>query len=271
MVQIDPESSPSDGTSHAPESDNPQSGPTDRKAPPDGMSRLLAFALAAGLIAGVTSLLAGEAVVSRYRSNLLAPLSIHPSPEDIRRWRDARVYSATLSFTAMGGILGLALGLAGGSARRSVSASARAAILGLLLGTTAAAATALVLVQVFFKRYDPQSGDLVLPLLTHGAIWSIVGAVGGLAFGLGLGGQGRWKATLVGGLVGAAAATIIYEIVGAVAFASDKTDLPLSSSITTRGMAQFLVAILSAVGAALALRQTSVAISADHLTTGPSS
>jgi len=60
----------------------------------------------------------------------------------------------------------------------------------------------------------------------------------------------------LGGLVGAAAATVIYEIVGALAFASDKTDLPLSSSITARGMAQLLVAIVSAAGAVLALRQS---------------
>jgi H+/Cl- antiporter ClcA len=86
-------------------------------------------------------------------------------------------------------------------------------------------------------------------LLTHGAIWSAVGAIGGLAFGLGLGGQGRWKATLVGGFVGAVAATVVYEIVGALAFATSKTDLPLSASIMARGMAQLLVAILTAIGA----------------------
>ena len=87
----------------------------------------------------------------------------------------------------------------------------------------------------------------MLPLLTHGAIWSAVGAIGGLALGLGIGGQGRWKATLAGGLVGGGAATVIYEIVRALTFASSKTELPLSSSVTTRVMAQLLVAILSAM------------------------
>jgi hypothetical protein len=156
----------------------------------------------------------------------------------------------------MGGFLGLTMGLAGGLARRSVLASAWAAIGGLILGTAAGASTALVLVSNFFQRHDPQSGDLVFPLLTHGAIWSVVGAIGGLAFGLGFGGRGRWITTALGGLVGAAAATIIYEIVGALAFATSKTDQPVSSSITARGMAQLLVAILSAVGAFLALRQS---------------
>jgi hypothetical protein len=80
--------------------------------------------------------------------------------------------------------------------------------------------------------------------------------VGGLAFGLGLGGRGRWKATVLGGLVGAAAGTVLYEIIGAIAFASSKTDLPLSSSIATRAMAQLLVPLLAASGAVLALRQS---------------
>ena len=115
---------------------------------------------------------------------------------------------------------------------------------------------ALVLVSNFFKRYDPESGDLVLPVLTHGAIWSAVGAIGGLAFGLGLGGRGRWNVTVVGGLVGGAAAAVVYEVVGALAFALNNTDLPLSTSITTRVMAQSLVAILSAVGVVLALSQS---------------
>lgn len=210
----------------------------------------------AGLIAGLASLLAGEAILGRYQNDLFPALQVHPSPEDMRRFRDARIYSATLTFTTMGGFLGLAMGLAGGSARRSISAGARAAILGLSLGTAAGACMAFFLVSSFYKRHDPQSGDLLLPLLTHGAIWSTMGAIGGLAFGLGVGGRGRWQATLVGGLVGAAAATVVYEFAGALAFASSKSDLPLSSSVTTRGMAHFLVAIFSSLGAVLALFQS---------------
>jgi hypothetical protein len=219
------------------------------------VSQLLVFAFVAALLAGVASLLVGELILNRYQSDLNPPIQNNPSPEDVRRWKDARLYSATFTFTALGGLLGLTLGLAGGLARRSVSASAMAAILGLLLGSTIAASFSLVLVSIFFKNHDPQSSDLLFPLFTHGAIWSVVGAVGGLAFGLGLGGRGRWKATLVGGLSGAAAATVVYELVGALFFASNKTDLPLSSSSTTRGMALLLVASLSSIGAVMALRQ----------------
>ncbi len=257
MVLTDPESSPSDHGSPLPEGGTMRPGPLIPRPPSTGFSRPLVFALAAGLVAGAGSWLAGEFIVAAYQSDLTPALKARPTAEDMRRLRDARLYSATLTFTAMGGFLGLAMGLAGGLAQRSATASARAAILGLVLGTASAASTALVILPIFFKRHDPQTGDLVLPLFTHGGIWSTIGVVGGLAFGLGLGGRGRWKATLVGGLVGAAAATIVYEIVGAVGFASNKTELPLSSSITTRGMAQLLVAVLSALGAVWASSQPS--------------
>jgi len=256
MVAHDPESSASSGSVAAPAGTTPYRAPTSEESFLDQHGRLMALALAAGLVAGVASLLAGEEILRGYQSDLFPKLKIRPSAEDMHRWSGARLYSATLTFTTMGGFLGLTMGLAGGLARRSVFAGVRAAILGLLLGAASAGFMALVLVSIFFQKHDPQSGDLVLPLLTHGAIWSAVGAIGGLAFGLGLGGRGRWKATLVGGLVGAAAATVVYEIVGALAFATSKTDLPVSASITTRAIAQLLVAILSAVGAVLALRQS---------------
>jgi hypothetical protein len=223
--------------------------------PAERIGRLLVFAIVAGLVAGAASVLIGERIMNFYNRDLFPPIENNPSAENMRRMKDARLYTAALTFTTLGGLLGLALGLAGGLGRRSTYAGVNAAILGLLLGSAAAASMSLVVVSIFYKSYEPQSGDLVLPLLTHGAIWSALGGVGGLAFGLGLGGRGRWKSTLVGGLAGAAAATVIYELVGALAFASNKTDLPLSSSSTTRAMALLLVASLSSIGAVLASHQ----------------
>ena len=66
----------------------------------------------------------------------------------------------------------------------------------------------------------------MVPLLTQGAIWAGIGAVSGLVFAVGLGGRSRWITTLVGGLLGAAAAAIVYEIVGALAFPSDTYGSP---------------------------------------------
>jgi len=80
-----------------------------------------------------------------------------------------------------------------------------------------------------------------------------VGAAGGLAFGIGLGGRDRWVKSLVGGLLGAALGTVAYEVIGAVAFPTDKTELPISLSPRTRAMLHLLVAVMAATGSALAL------------------
>ncbi len=252
MAVIDPESLPPDPT---PQNTGSHLSPTREELFSKPLGRLLVTASGAALVAAVASLLAGEMIWKAYESALFPPLKITPTAEDMRQWREARLYSATLTFTAMGGIIGLTMGLAGGLARRSFLAGTKAAILGYLLGTTIVALISLAVVSVFFTRYDPQAGDLTLPLLTHGLIWSAVGAIGGLAFGLGLGGKGRWKATMMGGLVGAAAAAVIYELVGALAFASSKTELPVSFSVTTRAISHLLVALLCAAGAVLFLNQ----------------
>ena len=203
-------------------------------------------------IAGAATLVAGEKILDAYHNDLFPPIKFNPTVEEMSRLKAARLSTATLTFTCLGGFLGLAMGLTGGLARRSVPAGIRAAIVGFVLGAAAEAFLAYGVVSMFFKRYDPLAGDLALPLLTHGAIWLAVGAIGGLAFGLGLGGQGRWRSTLVGGLLGAAVATVVYEIGGALVFASSKTELPLSSTVTTRAIALLLVATFSAVGAAWA-------------------
>ena len=108
------------------------------------------------------------------------------------------------------------------------SAGARAALVGCAVGSIAGVSISLLILPNFYKNHDPQSQDLVWPMLTLGSICSAVGAAGGLAFGIGLGGRGRWMKSLVGGLVGAALATVVYELVGAIAFPADKTDLPIS-------------------------------------------
>ena len=234
MVPLDPEPSPSDLASPTRERNTPQSPPPSPEPAPKGISRLWALALVAALVAGSASWLAGEVILNAYQGDLLPMLKIRPDPEDTRRLDAARVNSAAATFMMMGGMLGLALGLAGGLARHSASAGARPAILGLLLGAATPAGIAILLLPIFFRGHDPQSNDLMMSLLTQGAIWSSVGAVGGLVFGVGLGGRSRWKATLAGGIAGAAAATIVYEIAGALAFPTGKTELPLSSSMPAR-------------------------------------
>jgi hypothetical protein len=92
----------------------------------------------------------------------------------------------------------------------------------------------------------------LLPLLTQGGVWSLVGAAGGLALGLGLGSLGQAVRAGLGGLVGAALGAAVYEALAAFSFPNDETDQPVSKTWVTRLIVRLLVAGFAAAGAALA-------------------
>jgi hypothetical protein len=248
MVTPDSDSTRSDSTI-----DDASRPPSEALTSSGGQGRLVAMALVAGLLAGVAAWLVGETILEAYRTILSPKIKREADAGVALQVMRARLLSASGTFTALGAIVGLGLGLSGGLARRSASAGAKAALLGCVVGSIAAASVSLLVLPNFFKRYDPQSQDLVLPLLTLGAICSSVGAAGGLAFGVGLGGRDRWMKSLVGGLIGAALATVTYELVGAVAFPTSRTELPVSLAYATRAMLHVLVAAFAGVGSALAL------------------
>jgi hypothetical protein len=182
------------------------------------------------------------------------PLVPFPTLEDHARVVRDLVRSHTVSFAQQGAILGAILGLAGGLARRSARAGLLAALVGLALGAAAAAGAAYGLLPVYYDKFDPQEDPLIYTLFTHGAIWAAAGTAAGLAFGLGLGGRRRWVRGALGGLLGGVAATMLYDMVGALAFPLDKTNDPVSATLVTRLFAQLAVAVLVAAGAALGTR-----------------
>ena len=210
------------------------------------------LALAAGVVAGTLAWLSVEGALRAYRSSLAPAMKPFPTPEETMKILRAQVQSGTVAFGAMGALFGLAFGLAGGASRRSAGAAGASAIPGLVLGGLAVAGTAWLILPIIYIQMDPQSNDLTIPLLCHAAVWSVAGAVGGTAFGLGVGGRARWGRTALGGLLGAALATVAYELVGALAFPTHRTHLPVSGSPETRALAQILVGLGTAVGSVLA-------------------
>jgi hypothetical protein len=218
---------------------------------PEPVRRPWGWALAAGLLAGLLTTLGGEMVWPGVRAAQTPKIVPYPTAEDRARIIDGQVRSTGVSFLQQGAILGAILGLAGGFARRSARSGLVAAAAGLALGAAAAAGAAYGLLPVYFRNIDPQGHALALPLLTHGGIWAATGAAAGLAFGLGLAGRGGWARGALGGLLGGVAATMVYDLVGALAFPLDKTSQPVSATLISRFFAQLTVAVLVAASAAL--------------------
>lgn len=233
-----------------------QDSPTPRPSPgpidlaPAPARREWGWALAAGLLAGLLTGLGGEIAWPGVRAAQSPKIVPYPTAEDYARILGGQVRSTAVSFVQQGAILGALLGLAGGLSRRSSRGGLVAAATGLALGAAAAALAAYCLLPVYFRNADPQGHALLLPMLTHGGIWAAAGAAAGLAFGLGLGGHGRWARCAFGGLLGGVVATMCYDLVGALAFPLDKTTQPVSATLVTRVFAQLTVALFVAAGAA---------------------
>lgn len=214
--------------------------------------RLVGIEVAAALVAGGLAWWLGERLADAYRSDLLPRLKISPSVQDIARLKAAQVGIAWTTYATTGGLLGLALGAAGGL-HRGPRAFSHGTQLGAVVGALAGGGLAAIVTPLFYHWRDPQSTDLIGPLLTHAAIWSTIGAAAGLAYGVGSGAGRRSLGAMAGGLVGGLVAATLYEIVGAIALPTSRTDLPVSTSSSARATAQILLALLTAVGSTIGL------------------
>jgi hypothetical protein len=126
-----------------------------------------------------------------------------------------------------------------------------AAIAGSILGGAAGGIIPRILVPVYFRAYNPDRDDLILAVLIQGGIWSVIGAAAGTAFGIGLCDRGSALRALLGGLLGAIAGMLVYEMVGALAFPLGGTSDPISASWLTRLFARLAATIFTSAGAAL--------------------
>jgi hypothetical protein len=167
---------------------------------------------------------------------------------------DNTAYAAA-TYGLFGAVLGMAMGMAGGLARRSVRAGLHATVAGLIAGANAGLGMSIVVLPMYYRRFNPEHEDLMLSILMHAAIWSAIGAAAGLAFGIGTGGRGRAVRALLGGLLGALIATMLYDAIGGVLLPLDKTNQPIASTSGTRLLAQLLVAVFASGGAALCFQE----------------
>lgn len=226
----------------------------------DGESRLgLRIPLeigAAGLVAGLLAFVLGELTHEFFPTEevavaLGAGRVMRPTLETIAR-ADAR--NSALTFGVMGGVLGLVLGLAGGHASRSTASAARGGLVGLFLGTLLGVSLPLALIEPFHRmQVDRSSDDLVAPIALHAMLWGPLGAVGGLAFGLGRGRPGESLRSILGGLVGAVLGAVVYDVIGAVLAPLAGTSEAISRTWSTRLLARLLVPMGTVAGIALSM------------------
>jgi hypothetical protein len=220
--------------------------------------RGLTLALAAGLAAGLVAWVEGEAVFGYFVAPL-SPVSVGPMvlmQATTPAVNAADVKNATLAFAILGSSLGLLLGVAGGLVRRDPRRCSLAGVVGWVLGGLVGALASMPFLALFYRQNVADPNDFLLPLLMHAGIWCPIGAVGGLAFGLGSGGGPRLLNAAIGGFLGAAIATILFEIIGIGVFPDDRSTDPLANTWVLRLLARLLVAVFAALGAAIAARET---------------
>jgi hypothetical protein len=231
--------------------ESPSEGPTTPPAAATWFHPWLLLLLA-GILAGGVSTVLGEATLEFFLPELKLQerqgnRMMLPTPETSIR---ASLKNATLANAELGAALGLALGLAGGLARRSVQAAVAIAVCGLALGGVLGIVTSLGLVTLFYFAQQftvTLEQDLIVSLVVHAGIWGSLGAAGGLAFALGLGERRRIGRAVIGGLLGALAATLVYEVIGAVCFPLAGSGKPIAETWIPRVLARFLIPVLSAL------------------------
>ena len=209
-----------------------------------------------GLGAGVAAWLGGETQLERFRPDESVSSQRFAFAALDLQLKTAATRNAALACGLLGATLGLGLGIAGGLVRGSIVAALGAGLVGLALGGSLGVGGSFGFMPIYWRYKDPSGTDLGQALLIHSALWSSLGLAGGLAYGLGRFGLRSRPLFLaaVGGLAGALVGTVAFEIIGAVGFPFARTAQPIAATATTRLLGRLAVALGTALGIGLALR-----------------
>jgi hypothetical protein len=221
----------------------------DDAAPPRPIWRI---ALACGAGAGIVAWTAGELTHGAFKPELVKQVTIAGTfiQPSLVTQNAADFKNAILAFSILGGVMALAMGIAGGLAARSI-------IRGLIVGSSGAVIGVLVAVGVtklalpaFYRRLAPDPNDVMTPMLVHGAIWTALGAVGAIAFAIGIKARREYFYIIVNSCVAAFSASFLYHTAAEGLFPAANSSEPIASAASARLLAAVFVTMLVAVGAA---------------------
>jgi hypothetical protein len=222
---------------------------------PESVWRVWLIGLASALLAGLIGWFGGDAAASSWhwagRPREAAAGGPGRGEGDssqrfIAARNDAEKKNAAIVMGALGGILGVAFGMAGGICRRSVRWTAVGGWAGLVFGPAVGVAVAFAVVPLFY-RYAGRPPNPSLPLLCHTAMYSGIGASGGMAFGLGFRGWTGAARGLVAGAMGGGLGSLIYNVFHTYAFPLEWDFSPLPGKTTSRLLAHLFVAVAAII------------------------
>ena len=226
-------STESEGTSPQAEMNHSaKTAPDSGSVRPRSRWQVWAIALSAGLAAGLVAWLAGEPARNTFRPRLYRVISMGvtgdvPSRES---QAEADTKNATVTFAIVGGAMGLAMGLAGGLVSRSLKRGAAVGLAALVAGAIVGVLLSHALIPLFFRRLVPDANDLMTPMLLQAGIWMAIGAVGGLAFGVGMRCGRQLPGTIVAACAGGMCAAVLYNLLSGWLFHDWNASDPVGNS-----------------------------------------
>jgi MFS family permease len=162
--------------------------------------------------------------------------------------------NAAVSYALLGAILSLSLALTAGCLlqRFSIARALTAGLVGIALGGLFGAASGYAITPLYFNRLA--TADITLSMLIHLAIWCGVGAAAGVAFAIGYGTRKVFAGSLIGGISGAALATLLFDVCGAF-LPLAHTERPLPEEPSTRLAAAALLCVFVVFGTVIVALQ----------------
>ncbi len=150
--------------------------------------------------------------------------------------------NALIVFGIQGATIAGALGLAGGLAQSSKTRTAAGVVAGIALGALAGVCASALLHAVYFERAlaaeDGLSKDMVFPSLIRAILSGAIGLAAGLAFAVGFDLRPKRIGRIVSGaIIGGMLGALIYDVLGALVFPTDRTNNPIAQSFGARLMA----------------------------------